>query len=521
MLVQEFLTASAETYQKKPAVCVQDRWLSYEDVEYRSNQMAHYLQNAGISQGDCVAILLKNSFEYVISYFGILKAGAVAVPLNTDTTSESVTYCLNHAEATAIITTQKLSCFLTPSIMELPTLKHIVVDRIDSSVQEKFSDMGVGMFDGIHRLYPSTLPSASRIDQDLAMIVYTSGSTGKPKGVMLSHLNLVSNTNSIVEYLKITRNDRVMVVLPFYYIYGKSLLTTHIAAGGSLVIDNRFAFPQVILEAMREKQVTGFAGVPSTYSIMLSQSNIKETKLEALRYVTQAGGHMATALQKEVIQAFAPAKLYVMYGATEAAPRLAYLAPDRLEDKLGSIGKAVPNVELRIVDQEGHFLSSHEEGEIVARGSNIMMGYWRDEECTENVLCNGWYHTGDLGQTDEDGYIYVVGRKRDIIKVSGNRVSAKEIEDVLMNIEGIHEVAVIGVPDDILGEAIKAYVVVNKKYELTCEAIQKQGNQMLPSYKRPKHIELCETLPKNKAGKVMKTTLKAAMKAPQVCNKAR
>ncbi|MCP4711155.1 MAG: AMP-binding protein, partial [Planctomycetes bacterium] len=215
--------------------------------------------------------------------------------------------------------------------------------------------------------------------------------------------------------MKLTSSDRVMVVLPFYYIYGKSLLNTHFLVGGSVVLDNRFAFPQVILETMEKTQVTGFSGVPSTFMILLNKSTVRNCRFESLRYITQAGGAMAPSVQKEVADVFAPAQLFVMYGATEASARLSYVDPDILPQKWGSIGKAITNTDLFVADESGQPLGPNQVGEIVARGANIMSGYWNDPVGTSKVLKNGLYYSGDLGKVDDDGYLYVVGRSRDII----------------------------------------------------------------------------------------------------------
>ena len=222
-----------------------------------------------------------------------------------------------------------------------------------------------------------------------------------------------------------------MVVLPFHYIYGKSLLNTHFFVGGSVVVDNRFLYPNVVLQTLQEQEVTGFAGVPSTFTILLNRSNLKALKFPKLRYVTQAGGAMAPAVQKEVAAVFAPARLFIMYGATEASARLSFLDPDDLPCKWGSIGKAIANVELFVADDLGRPLPAGEEGEIVARGSNLMSGYWNHPEEAEKVLRNGLYSTGDIGRMDAEGFLYIVGRTRDMIKIGGNRVSAKEIEEAL------------------------------------------------------------------------------------------
>ena len=299
-----------------------------------------------------------------------------------------------------------------------------------------------------------------------------------------------------------------MVILPFYYVYGKTLLNTHFFVGGSVVIDNRFVFPNTVLKTMQETACTGFAGVPSTFSILLHKTNVQEYQFPALRYVTQAGGAMAPSLQKQVAFAFYPAQLYIMYGATEASARLSYLHPRDLPRKWGSIGKAIPNVELFVADEHGRPLPPGQTGELVARGANIMQGYWNDEAETRRVLRNGLYFTGDLGVMDEEGFLYVVGRSKDMIKVGANRISAKEIEEKLVAFEPILEIAVVGIPDEILGEAIKAFIVPKDGVELTKEAVIQFARSVLPSYKIPREIEFVKKLPKNKSGKIIKHKLK-------------
>lgn len=256
--------------------------------------------------------------------------------------------------------------------------------------------------------------------------------------------------------------------------------------------------------------VTGFAGVPSTFNLLLNKSKIRNVSINSLRYVTQAGGSMAPSVQHEVADIFSPAKLYIMYGTTEASPRLTYLEPDMLKIKSGSIGKAIPNVEVIIADENGIALPNGVQGEIAARGSNIMMGYWKDPLATASVLKNGFYFTGDIAVTDEDGYIFVVGRKKEMIKVGGNRVSAKEIEEALISLPEISEAAAIGVHDNILGEAIKAFVVLKEESISDTSTIRQKLFSVLPSYKVPKYIDFRQSLPKNESGKIMKEMLKNA-----------
>ncbi len=503
MLVHQFLRNSAEKFPEKKAVWYKDQWKTYSEIETLSNRLSHYFIRQGVKKGDRIAILYENSFHYIITYYAILKAGAVTVALNTEQTEESLTYLLEHSEAVGLVTQKRYGKLIQKISPKLQFLQFVIMDQPTDGIRE----LPFHVFSWNESL--ENIPPAVRmIDIDLASIVYTSGSTGKPKGVTLTHLNIVTNTRSIVEYLELTSNDRVMVILPFYYIYGKSLLNTHFFVGGSVVLDNRFAFPNVILETMKKTEVTGFSGVPSTFSILLHKTKIKDMRFPSLRYVTQAGGAMAPAIQKEVALTFYPAKLFIMYGATEASARLSYLDPVDLPRKWGSIGKPIPNVDLFIADQEGNPLPPGEQGEIVARGANIMVGYWKDPEGTAKALRDGLYWTGDIGVMDEEGFVYVGGRAKDMIKVGGERVSAKEIEEKLLEHPDISEVAVIGIPDEILGEAPKAYIVCKDGVSIRPRDLDQFLKGRLQTIKIPKFYEFRKELPKNESGKIMKEELK-------------
>jgi len=507
MLVNNFLSNSAEKFPDKQAVWFKDEWLTFGDIEIKSNKLACFLKSNGIERGTRVALLFENSFNYIIAYYAILKIGAITVALNTETKKDGLIYLLNDSEAKAIITQKRYSKELLPALNNTPYLKEVIIDQSDLDEYNTIGHCKTTDLNEVFSVENQAAPDIRCIDIDIASIVYTSGSTGKPKGVVLTHQNIVANTASIVEYLKLNSDDRIMVVLPFYYIYGKSLLNTHFSVGGSVVIDNRFAFPNSVLETMKKIDITGFSGVPSTYMILLNKSSIRNYKFETLRYITQAGGAMAPAIQKEVAKLFYPAETFIMYGATEASARLSYLDPKELSKKWGSIGKAIPNVDLFIADESGKRLASNQEGQIVARGSNIMQGYWKDTDETNKVLKNGLYYTGDIGKMDEDGFIYVVGRTKDMIKVGGERISAKSVEEVILELKEIHEVAVIGVEDEILGEAIKAFIVLADGVKMEEGEILKFCKKKMPPFKIPKYIKFKSSLPKNESGKVLKTEL--------------
>ena len=347
------------------------------------------------------------------------------------------------------------------------------------------------------------------IEDDVAVILFTSGSTGVPKGVMLTHNNLISNTNSIIEYLKLTSNDRVEMVLPFYYCYGTSILHTHFRVGASMVINNRFMFPQTVVDDINKYNCTGFSGVPSTYQILLRMTNIKDTKLPSLRYITQAGGKLPEIFIKQLIDILSGVDIFIMYGQTEATARLSYLPPHLIHQKMNSIGRGIDGTELMVLSNDGKNVKVGEIGEVVARGNNVMKGYFNDKEETDKVIKKGCLYTGDLATVDDEGYIYIVSREKNIIKSGGIRISPKEVEDLILQIPQVVECAVIGVYDDILGEAVKAFVVlIENKCEINSKYILDFCRNRLPLYKTPRYIEFLKALPKNSSGKVLIKKLK-------------
>lgn len=517
-LVHGFLEDSARLFPAKNALFAVGKWHTYRELDDQANRLARFLLKQGLAKGDRVGLFVENSAEYVVSYYGILKAGGTTVALNTESTGADVAFVIGDCGIRYLIASQKLLARLlpvpggppeSPFLDRLDTLQAVFAWVPPGTSLPHVTSVPIASLADACSAESSEGPGVRTIDLDIASIVYTSGSTGKPRGAVLSHLNIVANTRSIVEYLRLSPEDRIMVVLPFYYIYGKSLLNTHFAVGGSVVVDNRFLYPNVILQTMQDQEVTGFAGVPSTFTILLNRSNVRSRRFPKLRYLTQAGGAMAPSIQKDVAETFAPASLIIMYGATEASARLSYLSPEDLPRKWGSIGKAIPNVELFIADEYGRPLPAGEEGEIVARGSNIMSGYWNHPEETANVLRNGIYYTGDIGRSDEQGFLYVVGRSKDMIKIGGNRVSAKEIEEALLEHEAVAEAAVIGVPDLVLGEAPKAILVLKSPHgsEIT-EQLPRFLQDHLAPYKIPKLFEIRDSLPKTDSGKILKQRLR-------------
>jgi long-chain acyl-CoA synthetase len=477
------------------ALVTRERRVTYRDLWSQIGAVASFLQSRGVQRGHAVAILLENSPEYVAAYYGAFSCGGVAVGLNTSARARELRTWLAHCRATVLFADSR----------------HPDVDELIAAAPSSMSIVTVGA------PRPSTIawsdvlqhaphdPVDSAAD-DVAAIMYTSGTTGRPKGVTLTHQNLASNASSIIEYLELTAADRTMNVLPFFYTYGASVMHTHLAVGATVVLDASFAFPGQVVARMADERVTGFPGVPSTFAALL-RCDLDQFDLSALRYVTQAGGAMPPPQIVRVREALPHARLFIMYGQTEATARLTYLPPERLTDKLGSVGIPIPRVEVDVRDDAGHSVPSGEIGQVCVRGPNVMKGYFEDAEATASVLQNGWLLTGDLGYRDSDGFLFLRGRRSEIIKSAGHRINPLDIEGVIAAIPEIEEVAVVGIPDAVLEETIRAFVQLRAGAMIDAMTIQRHCRQHLPLYKIPRSIQFVDQLPRTSSGKIRRWTL--------------
>lgn len=501
-LIHHFLEASAGLFPAKTAVVHERNRAEYSQVNGWANRLAHGLIEAGVSPGDRVVLLCENSVEYAFCYYGILKAGGIVASLNTDIKPDSLAKLVKELEPKALVVSSKLE--RTPRALEAVVLRAVPFMVIPPRPAGPGTKRGFSpRFDEITG-QPEEDPGLDLDPKSCAAIIYTSGSAGKPKGVMLSHANIVANTRSIVEYLGLTSSDIQMAVLPFFYVMGKSLLNTHVAVGGTVVINNKFAYTASVLKQMAEEGVTGFSGVPSTYAHLLFKSPLAayREKLPALRYCSQAGGHMPRHVKLELLKTLPThTRLVIMYGATEASARLTYVPPERLEAKIDSIGIPIAGVTMSVMSPEGRILGPGENGELVARGENIMLGYYKDEEATKRVLETHGYHTGDLGYRDESGFLYVTGRKDDQLKVGGHRVNPQEIEDTIVESGLAAECLVFGIPDPLQGQRLAGLVVPIRKTADTIEGILKYCGAKLPKFKVPGSLLLVEAIPKTSSGK--------------------
>jgi amino acid adenylation domain-containing protein len=497
MLVHRWVEDAARHSPDAVALIEPARQISYAELERSANRCAHLLRDHGVRRGDRVVIALENSIEMVSAYLGALKAGATAVPMAAGARNDRLAHAV-------------VDCSPRAAIIDSATARHLrnAVAQVPCVIVAGTAADGVIPLSAANECPDHVVPVRA-IDQDLAAIIYTSGSTGEPRGVMLTHRNFVSNARSIVSYLALTAADRVMCVLPFHYVYGLSLLHTHIAVGGSIVIENRSAFPNVVLNGMRDHQVTGFSGVPSTFALMLHRSSLEDAALPSLRYVTVAGGALPPSKIDEWLRRGPHAQFFVMYGATEASARLTYLAPSQLSAKRGSIGRPIPNVEIVVLNEAGETAAPREVGELVARGSNISCGYWNNPcESALRFTADG-YRTGDLGYVDEDGYLFLAGRQHDMIKVGANRVGLKEIEDVLHAHPAVDEAAVIGAPHEFLGEAPVAFVALNTAIDDPQNTLRAFCAPRLEPHKVPLRIITVDELPKLPgSGKLDRQTLR-------------
>jgi long-chain acyl-CoA synthetase len=526
MRVHDLLAQTAQVFPERIAVSHEDRRMTYRGLHQSSDRLAEYLKSLHLNKDTRIAILFENSLEYVVLFFAVLKAGLVAVPLDTSLGADSLAFVLTDCDARVLFAQMKFRRKLPEILKQNNTVNTLIADAHISTGRPDLAPVLLSSIIGEPDTYSEpnvpgqdqpqiedspldmSDPSGTRSPHELAAIFYTSGSTGSGKGVMLSHRNLVSNTIGTVQYLRLTPNDSIMVILPFYYIYGNSLLLTHVACGGRIVIDNRFLYSEVVLDTMEQEKVTGFSGVPSNFLILLGNSSFATRKLEHLRYFTQAGGAMAPETVRKLIAVFGHKEIFIMYGQTEAAPRVTWLPPERLNEKVGSIGIAVPGITIEVLDDDGKTTSVGQTGEIVVSGPNVMMGYWNQPNENREVLKDGKLHTGDLAKWDEDGYLWVVGRKKEIIKSGGNRVSAKEVEECLLANDKILEATVVGVPDNVLGEAIRAVVVLKAGHEADPKEIQTYCRKNLADFKVPKQVVFIDALPKYQSGKVNKPLLK-------------
>ena len=488
---------------RRTALSLLHSTVSYGDLAAQAGQIAAYLLRCHARPGDRVLLVCDNSLFWAACYLGTLQAGLITVPVPANSSASALASILKLSGARIVCGQASVATTHAGALSGT----YLLTDRVIPPIPHVLSQLDFAS------LPPPQFPVSdyAPVNHDtLAALFFTSGSTGQPRGVMITHANILANTESIISYLSLNEQDRMMAVLPFHYCYGASLLHTHLRVGGQVVVDNRFMYPETVLQRMNDLQCTGFAGTPSHFQILLRSSSLKRKQFPSLRHVQQAGGHLAPIFVRELRETLPDTKIYIMYGQTEATARLSYLPPEMLETKLGSIGKGIPGVTLRVLDRQGRDVRPGEVGEIVAEGPNVAKGYWQEPKESTDVFCNGSLYTGDLAQVDEDGFIYIVDRAKDFVKCRGEKVSCRQIEEVLLECSEIVETAVVGIPDDVLGEALKVFAVPrNRNTDGLEERVASFCKTKLALHHLPKQIVILRSLPKNGSGKVMKGVLKS------------
>lgn len=469
-----------------------ERRIGYGEFWARANAFADRLRSLGLQPGQRVALILPNRIEAAVACYGTWLAGGIVVPLNVQARVRDLVPWLAHCDAA-----------------------HVVheADHADAEEAARVHAPPAGVTVALPN---EPLPGAAAADEngsaasgtcDLAMILYTSGTTGAPKGVTLTHANLFANATAVAAYLRLDARDKVLSVLPFYYAYGASVLHTHLLSGACVALAPNLLFPNEVVVALARERATGFSGVPSTYELLLRHARWDEVDLTSLRYVTQAGGAMSASLTRRLATAVQGARVYVMYGQTEATSRITWLPPARLEEKLGSVGIPVAGIELRILGEDGTSTPPGEAGEVQVRGASVMQGYWSDDHATAMALHDGWLRTGDVGYLDADGFLFLSGRRSDMIKTGAHRVFPGDIEEAIAEFPGVAEVAVVGVPDEVLGEVIKAYVVADHLPPQAHDRLKAHCRSRLAPYKIPRHIAFVDALPRTASGKIRRVQL--------------
>ncbi|BDY13279.1 fatty acid--CoA ligase [Hydrogenimonas cancrithermarum] len=502
----EMLAVHARKKPRRPAIFVGDYKLTYGRLLKKVDTLARFLELSDIKKGDRVAIFMQNAKEFVISLFAITKIGAVAVPINTFLKSEEVAYILNDCEAKMVMASSELKKVVEP-LWGMTGIKRIVWEGEYESLDNK----NIG-FDEIFEILKSHEKMELPKIDDLAVIIYTSGTTGNPKGAMLSYRNIMHNCIAIGELTKFTRKDRFIVYLPMFHAF--TLTVTVIMPfyyGASFVlIRNIMPFSNIIKQILL-KRVTMFVGVPDVYNA-LSRAKLPWYFMwfQKVRYFVSGAAPLSEATIDRFTSKFSRAKLLEGYGLSECSPVVSVNLPSL--QKPMSVGPAVPGVEIKIVDDNMMELPTGAIGEIIVKGDNVMQGYLNRPTATDETIVNGWLLTGDMGYLDEDGFLFIVDRKKDLIISRGINIYPREIEEVINGFEGVGASAVVGMPDEKSGEVPVAFIEPAEDETVDVKALRKYLKEKLANFKQPRDIRIIDELPKNATGKVLKRILKEELK---------
>jgi long-chain acyl-CoA synthetase len=466
---------------------------TYRQLRSATGKLAAELAALDLPLGSRVGVLGPNSFFWVAAYLAVIKLNHVAVPFSDKLAPDDIRRNAGVVGCAAIFADRRVLHRFSAAFGDDLT---VLTDEALRSTRQPH--------------WPTTAPVDPNAD---AVLMFTSGTTSQPKAVRITHHNIQANTDSIITFLELRADDRVLVILPFFYCYGASLLHTHLRRGGCVVLCNSFVFPETALDLLEREECTVLAGVPSSFQLLLRASTFAQRALPSLRLIQQAGGKLPPVLIEELLAAKSEAKLFVMYGQTEATARLSYLPPEKLQEKPGSVGKGIPGVELRVLNENGEPVLPGERGEIYATGANISPGYHEDSRGSVAKFTPHGLRTGDLAVVDDDGYIFIVDRRDDFIKSWGHRISTQEVEAAALRMERLVSAAVIGVPDDEAGETVTLFVTARPGAEVTPDEVLAVCRQYLPKYMVPRSVLILDALPLNANGKIAKPQLREMVAA--------
>lgn len=494
MNITNVIEKHALNQPSRPATIFEKSTMTYGELYSNAKKIASYLQKKGYQKGDIIAQFMLNSDLFMPVYFGVQLAGLTIMPVNTKLAPPEVDYIFKHSEAKVLFVDEKIEDTVNQTTHHFN--EKITTKKIRELLQKDNSDFTPVPFDG----------------EDVAVVMYTSGTTGKPKGVMLTHNNLIETAEIWSDSMKLNEKDRTYICTPLFHCAGSHVFALPtFFKGGALVVEEAFS-PDRTLKNIVQTESTIFFGVPAMYTIILNRPEIKDYDFNNLRLFCYGAAPMPYELVKKLKDTFPKVKVQNLYGQTENTPASSSLTDEYALQKIGSVGKPLKNTEIKIVDPLGEEVPVGEVGEIIVKGPQVMKGYLRNPEETANTVRNGWLYSGDLGKFDDEGFLYIVDRKKDMIIRGGENIYPIEVEEVLYQIPEILEAAVVGVPHEVYGEVPKAYVVFKENQHLTDQQIIDYCLKNLAKYKVPVEVEVLDQLPRNASGKVLKHTLRPSKK---------
>jgi long-chain acyl-CoA synthetase len=503
---------TATTQPEKIAYHFMGQDTSYAEFDVSVSKFASALQDLGVEKGDHIAFLLGNTPHFLISLYATMRIGATAIPVNPIYTPDEISYIIQNSDAKAVIALDQLLPLVEQAAGAFPTVAHYIICETDPSTPEKIAALPASVKNKVRsftQLIGAGTTNGNPVDVDeneTAIILYTSGTTGRPKGAMLTHKNIYSNARDVADYLGFSEEDRVVATLPVFHVFALTVVVNApLLKGATILLVPRFS-PGDVFKITMEKEATVFAGVPTMYNFLYQFPEGRKEDFESIRLSISGGSSLPVALLHNFEEKF-NVRISEGYGLSESSPVTCFNPTDR-ERIPGSIGTTITNVENKVVDELGHEVPDGEVGELIVRGPNVMKGYYKMPEETAAALRDGWLYTGDLARRDEDGYFYIVDRKKDLVIVGGYNVYPREVEEVLFEHRDVVEAAVIGVPDPDFGEAVHAFVVLKDGVKEDVGSLESYCSKRLAKYKVPKHIEFLDELPKNTTGKILRRNLK-------------